>query len=116
AGVGGLVAVIEDLLSVPWLPLGPHSHMVNPAVGLSLLLVSAGWLTLSPGHRPVSFLYEYTSTAWMMRRAVPLLLAFPFLVAWMRVEQQLGHRFGSWFSAFLLLAFCFFAFITLIWK
>ncbi len=113
-GFTGLVVVMEKLLSAaPWSPLGPHTRIMNPSVGLVLLALSAGWLAAEPRQRPASFFREPGSAGWLMRRLVPVVLVFPLLLAWIRSEQ---NPFASWAGSLVFVVASFMVFLTLVWK
>jgi two-component system cell cycle sensor histidine kinase/response regulator CckA len=114
-GFTGLVTVIEKLLAAaPWAPLGPDTRIMNPSVGLVLLALSAGWLAAEPRQRPASFFREPGSAGWLMRRLVPAVLVFPFLLSWIRSEQH--NPFASWAGSLVFVVASFMVFLTLVWK
>ena len=114
-GFAGLVVVIEKLLSAaPWAPLGPHTRFMNPSVGLVLLALSAGWLAAEPRQRPASFFREPGSAGWLMRRLVPVVLVFPFLLSWFHASQH--DPVASWAASLVFVVLSFMVFLTLVWK
>ncbi|MGH9480478.1 MAG: PAS domain S-box protein [Terriglobales bacterium] len=115
-GFSGLITVIEKLLAAPWSPLGPQTPAMNPASGLALLLLSLGWMTAEPQHRPVSFIREPSSSGWLMRRLFPLVLVFPFLLAWLRSEEAGAHPIATWAGSLVFVVLSFVVFLTLVWK
>ncbi|MGH9416666.1 MAG: PAS domain S-box protein [Terriglobales bacterium] len=82
-GLGSLAAVFGAALERPWPPLGPGTRLMDPATAVCLALLSAAWLCCEPRLRPVWLLREPTTTGWLMRRALGLLLVFPILLAWL---------------------------------
>jgi len=115
-GFTGLVTVIEKLLSLPWSPLGPDTRVMSPANGLCLLLLAVGWLAIEPQQRPVSFFREPSSAGWLMRRLVPIVLVFPFLLSWIRSEQRGFHPYATWVGSLIFVVLSFVVFLTLVWK
>ncbi|HUX68180.1 MAG TPA: PAS domain S-box protein [Terriglobales bacterium] len=116
SGFTGLITVIEKLLSLPWSPLGPDTRVMSPANGVCLLLLAVGWLATEPQQRPVSFFREPSSAGWLMRRLVPIVLVFPFLLAWIRSEQQGFHPYATWAGSLVFVVLSFVVFLTLVWK
>lgn len=122
-GLCGLITLLQQLLQLPFAPLGPHTREINPAVAVCVLLLSLGWAAVEPEMRPLSLLWEPGSTGWLMRRIIPAALVFPLLLAWLRSEQV---TYGSllpphtlvteWGGSLTFVLISFVVFLTLVWK
>lgn len=110
----GFVTVTRTWAGGAWTPLGPHTPVLGATAGACLCLLSVAWLAADPHLRPVSFWHEATSSGWLMRHVLPLVLVFPLLLTWLQSYE--AHPLESKIIALLLVAGSFVFFLTLMWK
>lgn len=110
----GFVTVTRTLTGGTWTPLGSHTSVLGTTAGACLCLLSVAWLAADPHLRPISYWHEATSSGWLMRHVLPLVLVFPLLLTWL--QSYAAHPLEAKIIALLLVAGSFVFFLTLLWK
>jgi diguanylate cyclase (GGDEF)-like protein/PAS domain S-box-containing protein len=96
------------------LGIGQYTQMALHTAGLFLLL-SAGVLLLYPDQGPMRLVTSDTTSGWLLRRLLPLVIAVPLALGWLRVQGEHRGYFGCELGVVLVMITLMILLTGLVW-